>query len=109
MVTEFLINKVYADSQLNGGSSSGGSVSFTNPLGGVSTFNQLVNLVIKDFIQYIAPSVVVLMVLYGAFQILTAAGEPERFATGRRTILYAIILVAWGLVTVIQSALSGGS
>lgn len=51
------------------------------------------------------------MIVFGAFQILFAGGDPERFSTGRRTILYAvigyvIIWVGWGLTSIIQGVLT---
>ena len=53
------------------------------------------------------------MVIYGGFQILTAGGTPEKFTTGRKTILYAvigygIIIISKG-VTLILKQLLGGS
>lgn len=52
-----------------------------------------------------------IMVLWGGFQIMTAAGDPEKFATGRKTILYAavglvVILFAKGVVSFIRSIFS---
>ena len=49
-----------------------------------------------------------IMVLVGAFQILTAAGDPEKFKTGRKTILYAvagfsIVFFASSVVPILQS------
>ncbi len=54
--------------------------------------------------------IAVVMIIYGAFQIMTAQGNTETFATGRKTIVYAlvgygIIICAWGIVAVIQSVL----
>ncbi len=42
---------------------------------------------------------------------VTAAGNEEKFATGKRTVLYAvigyaIILIGWGITSIIQSLLS---
>jgi hypothetical protein len=59
----------------------------------------------------IATTIAVGMVLVGAFQIMFAGGDPEKFKRGRTTILYtaigyAIILVGWGLTSIIQDFLS---
>ncbi len=60
---------------------------------------------------YIATPIVVIMILIGAFQILTAGGSPEKVTKGRNTIFYAVVgyavvLVAQGLVFLIQNVLS---
>ncbi len=96
----FLVNKVYA------------STAITPPIG-LTNFSDLIACVIKYFVWYIAPLIVVIMVLWGAFQILTAGGEPENFANGRKTIVYAIIgyvlvIIAAGLVAIVQFSLTGG-
>lgn len=54
----------------------------------------------------------VLMVVVGALQMLFAAGSPEKFATGRKTIQSAIIglaiaLVSWLVVAEVFHLLSG--
>ena len=51
-----------------------------------------------------------IMVLVGGFQILTAAGDPEKFKTGRKTILYAVVgfavvFLANSIVPIIQDFL----
>ncbi len=81
-----------------------------NPLGETDTVMELIDKIIAALRDYIAPPIVALMVLYGAFQILFAGGEPEKFATGRKTILYAaigyaIILIASGISLIIKSVL----
>jgi hypothetical protein len=48
------------------------------------------------------------MVLWGGFQMMTSAGDPEKFSTGRKTIVYAavgffVVLLANSVATVIQS------
>lgn len=48
-----------------------------------------------------------IMVLWGGYQIMTAAGDPEKFKTGRHTILYAaiglvVLLVANSVPALIQ-------
>lgn len=45
-------------------------------------------------LYFIIPPIAVLMVIIGAFQILTAAGSEEKFKTGKRTITYAVIGIA---------------
>lgn len=109
-----LIKLVYAaDPTGTTGGSGGGSVTFTNPIQAES-ISSLIATVTNYFVFDIAPLIVVVMVLFGAFQILTAGGEPEKAKTGRKTILYAIlgyavILVAAGIVAAIQNFLGAGS
>ncbi|OGY59594.1 MAG: hypothetical protein A3H06_00825 [Candidatus Colwellbacteria bacterium RIFCSPLOWO2_12_FULL_44_13] len=43
------------------------------------------------FAFQIAPIIVVTMILYGAFRMLTAAGDPEAFAVGKKTIVYSVL------------------
>ena len=105
MLLELLIRKVYAQNVI--------SIPIAPP-NGITDFNQLLACIIKYFTVYIAPSILVIMILYGAFKMLTASGEPEKFALGRKVILYAIVgylivLIATGLVAVVQSVLGGGT
>ncbi len=81
-----------------------------NPLG-VDSIGEIIQNVLNGLILIAAP-IVAIMILVGGFQIMFAAGDPEKFKTGKKTILYtvigyAILLVASGISTVIQSVLSG--
>lgn len=65
---------------------------------------------VTNFLVGVSIPIAGLMILYGAFLILTAAGSPERFKTAKNTILYAIIglvvvLLSKGLVVVITELL----
>jgi hypothetical protein len=51
------------------------------------------------------------MILIGAFQMLFSGGNEEKFKLGRKMILYtaigyAIILIGWGLTSIIRDFLS---
>ncbi|HVM76809.1 MAG TPA: pilin [Candidatus Paceibacterota bacterium] len=86
------------------------SVTLTNPLGG-QTFSQVVSNVIGFIFWDIATPLVVIMVLVGAFQLMTSAGNPEKASQGRKTIMYAAIgfgiaLIASGISSLIQSILN---
>ena len=89
-------------------------LSLPNPLGeGASTIPQLLERIAK-FLVLLAAPLVAIMVLFGAYQMLFAAGDPEKFGTGKKTILYvvigyAIILIAWGVTGIIESVLRGDS
>jgi hypothetical protein len=61
-------------------------------------------------LQKLAIPIVIIMVLIGGFQIMTAGGNEERVKQGKSTIWwavigYVIILLANGLVLVIESVL----
>jgi len=45
-------------------------------------------------LYFIIPPIAVLMVIIGAFQILTAGGAEDKYKTGKRTITYAVIGIA---------------
>ena len=84
-----------------------------NPLGGSTcTIPDLLKKIV-DFLVLIASPIAAGMIIYGAFQILFAGGDPEKFKTGKRTILYtvvayAIIFIGWGITSIIEDVLGGG-
>lgn len=85
-------------------------VSLPNPLQ-VSSIPELLNN-IAGYLIYISIPVVTIMIVYGAFQILTAAGSPEKFKSGKQTIVYAIIgfiivILAKGITMIIKEILTG--
>lgn len=87
------------------------SLSLPNPLGAASTIPQLLERIAR-FLALLAVPLVAIMILVGAYQMLFAAGDPEKFGTGKKTILYAvigyaIILIAWGVTGVIRGILRG--
>jgi hypothetical protein len=106
-----LINKVLAVQSAGTGANGGigvgsGAGGINNPLG----FDDLTSLLVfiggKLFILSIP--IVTVMILYGAFQILTAAGEPAKIEIGKKTIWYAIIgfgvvLIAGGISDLINN------
>ena len=53
---------------------------------------------VTDWIFIILVGVAALMVLFGAFQLLTAAGTPEKVTSGRNYILYAAVGLAVALM-----------
>jgi len=88
-------------------------VNFTNPLctsgtGCPNTIGEVLNKIVDGLVRYIAPPIVAIMVVVGAFQMLFTGGDPEKFQKGKKTIVYAvvgyaIILVAKGITLIIQS------
>src|SRR3989344_3565359 len=90
--------------------SSGSSqpITIPNPLG-VRTFADLIKK-ITNWLLVLGAPIVTLMSLIGGFQIMTAAGDPEKFITGRKTITYAVVgygllLISTGLIALIQNVL----
>lgn len=88
------------------GTSEGVVIELPNPLGSTSTPAQLLDKIL-DFLIKAGAIIASIMVVIGAFQILFAAGDPEKFITGRRTIIYttiayAIILLSKGITLVIK-------
>src|SRR3990167_7755954 len=63
--------------------------SIENPLK-FGTIPAILNAV-AGFLYALALAVVTVMVLWGGFQILTAAGSPERIDKGKKTLLYAVV------------------
>lgn len=66
---------------------------------------------IIDLLIMIAAPLTAILVLIGGFQMITAAGDPAKFGTGKKTILYSaigfvIVLLAKGVVTLIKNVFS---
>ena len=106
-VSYFLILGVaYADTQQ--------SITLADPLGGKESFASVATAVAGFLFWDIAAPLSVIMVLVGAFQLITSSGDPEKVSQGRKTILWAavglaIALLAGGAVSIIKSFISGPS
>ncbi len=90
---------------------SGNSLSLPNPLGDASTIPQLLQR-IMNFLIIIATPLAGIMVLWSAYQILTAAGDEEKFKKGKKTLLYvvigfALIVISSGIVSIVTGVLNG--
>jgi hypothetical protein len=84
------------------------AIEFQNPLK-YGTFDELVTAIIS-FIFKIAVVVTPLIVLIGAFYLLTAAGDPKKVGTGKTIISYAliglvIILLARAIIYMLKSVI----
>ena len=91
-----------------GGGGGGGTISLPNPLS-CENLGCIIKKIISE-LQKLAIPIVVIMVLIGGFQIMTAGGNEEKVKQGKSTIWwavigYVIILLANGLVLVIESVL----
>ena len=66
---------------------------------------------IVSWLLIIATPIAVGMIIYGAFQMIFAGGDPEKFKNGKMTILYTaigygIILIGEGITLIIKDVLS---
>lgn len=82
------------------------AVEFQNPLE-YETLEDLIDAIVK-FIFYIAVVVAPLIIIVGAFYLLTSGGDPKKIGTGKNIIIYtliglAIIMFARGLLAMIES------
>lgn len=108
--------KVFAQSGGNNLPSGGDNtrqVTISNPLGEGATIQTLISRIV-DFLVLIAIPILSLMVLWAAFNMLTAGGDEKKFEVGKKTLLYAaigfgIILIGEGLVKLIELVLTGGA
>ncbi len=90
------------------GGAGGVTITLINPLA-CDDFGCVAQSIINALF-YISIPLVTIMVLIGGFQILTAAGDPEKFTKGRKTIMYAvlgfaIIIIGLGAVSLIRQIL----
>jgi len=58
----------------------------------------------------IAIPVATIVIIYGAFQMLTASGDPEKFKKGEKTLLYAaigfgVLILSVGIADLIKNIL----
>jgi hypothetical protein len=92
---------------------SNSTITLNDPLGGAS-FAAVANNVVNFLSVTIAVPLTAIMVLVGAFQMTTSAGDPEKFSQGRKTLLYAAIgfaiaIIATGVTSIIKSLLGVSS
>lgn len=86
------------------------SIEFTSPLG-----NATITDVLDRLINYglsIAASLAAIMILWGAFQLMTSQGDSKKVTEGKRTIIYAlgglvIVILARGLVAIFRGLIVG--
>ncbi len=71
------------------GAEAGGKITLTNPLK-CPTLGACIDKLI-DALFVLAAPLCALMVMVGGYQILFAAGDPEKFKTGKQTLTYAMI------------------
>jgi len=86
-----------------------------NPLasGGIHSISDLLQKIIQ-YLTTVAGPILVIMIIIGAFKILTAGDNETKYQSGKKTITYAvvgfaIILIGWGFVFVIEEFLGVSS
>ncbi len=87
-----------------------GEITLCNPLGAGSTIADVLKKILNE-ITLILSFIIPIIIIIGAFQMMFAAGNPEKFATGQKTIVYAIIgyvvvLLANGIISIVKSILT---
>lgn len=94
-------------------SSGGTTVSIKNPLCGGSPDCTIVSILekISLYLLTLGAPVAAIMIIYGAFQILTAGGDPAKAKNGGKTILFAaigygVILISWGVISLVKQLIS---
>ena len=90
------------------------TITLTDPLGGKETFTSVATAVAGFLFWDIAMPLATIMILVGAFQLITSAGNPEKVSQGRKTIMYAAIgfilaLIAGGITDIIKGFIAGSS
>lgn len=83
---------------------------FVNPLK-FGSFQGLIEGII-NFIFWVGVALLPLMIIIGAFYLLTSGGDPERVRKAKKIIIYAciglvIILLARGIISIIKQVLGG--
>ena len=96
---------------VSGNRNYGGTIKIPNPLK-VNDISGLIDRIVNWLIIIGAP-ILTLMVLIGAFQILTAVGDTEKAIEGRKTITYAVagyilLLISKGITMIIAELFGTG-
>lgn len=92
------------------GPAGGPAITLPDPLGGTTIPGVLTN--IFDFLVQAAAVVAPLLIVVGAFQMITSGGSPDKFKNGQHTILYTaigfvIVLMARGIVAIVERVIGG--
>ncbi len=87
-----------------------GPIKLENPLGANATIPSILKRIFNQ-LAWILTFCIPIIIIVGAFQMMFSAGNPEKFATGQKTITYAIIgyviiLMANGLVSIVTKILT---
>jgi hypothetical protein len=108
MITSFLTKTLLIP--LAAAAGDGLDFTLPDPLKSGSSLPVLIGRVFTALV-YIAAYIAPIIIIWGAFQILTSGGNAEKYKSGTKAILYAIIgfiivLAAKGIVDIVGKALS---
>ena len=67
----------------------GQTISFSNPLSG-KTFADVAKAVAMALVAFGIP-ILVIMIIWGAFQLITSGGDPAKVSAGKKTLLWAAV------------------
>ncbi len=86
-------------------------ITLPNPLAPTTDIAELITTITSTIAWYIAPPIVAIVVMIGAYQILFSGGDVERVKTGKRTVLFAVVgylvvLLGLGVVSIVRDILS---
>src|SRR3989344_4024033 len=92
----------------------GQSISIINPLcPGSPTSCTVITILekISGYLIILGAPILAIMIIYGAFLIMTAGGDPKKVTDGTHSIVYSavgygIVLVAWGIVSLTKELLT---
>ncbi len=105
-----VVSHTFAQDVGDTGTASPTSIQLTNPLSGnVNDIPSLLDKIIQ-YLRIISVPILTIMILVGAFHMLTAGGDEAKFKKGKKTITYAaigavVIMVASGIILVIKDFL----
>ena len=85
-------------------------ITLINPLGEKATIIGILDNIFTKALEIVLV-IVPIIVIIGAFQMMFATGDPEKFKKGQKTILYAVIgliivAMARGIVAIVKSLLT---
>lgn len=89
-------------------------ISLPNPLGSVKTIPELIGRLVDWLIFIASIAILPAMIVWGAYQLLTAGGNPDAVTSARHTITwavvgYALLLISKGIEFIIRDVLTRGS
>jgi hypothetical protein len=112
MLTSLLTKLVFVSTAFADGTTPPSTIDITlpNPIGATQSIPTLIGRAFTGLV-WVAAFVAPIFIVWGAFQILTSAGNSEKLASGKKTILYTVIgflvvLGAKGIVDIVQKALT---
>jgi hypothetical protein len=110
MITSLLTKLTFVETAHASTSTLSINLNLFNPLKAGQTIPALISRIFTALV-YLAAFIAPIFIIYGAFQMLTSAGNAEKFGAGKKTILYTVlgflvVLAAKGIVDVVKTALT---